>query len=105
MISTLSNHTEQQMVRRAAIALRAGHTVEIIKAALKEAVLAQKLSLRYIDLILFEWKKKKITSIAQVQQHTDQFRQKTIAPQQQKPAADQTSKSNTGFYNWLDERE
>ena len=37
-----------------------GHTVEIIKAALKEAVLAQKLSLRYIDRILFEWKKKRV---------------------------------------------
>ena len=29
-----------------------GHTVEIIRAALKEAVLAQKISLRYIDRIL-----------------------------------------------------
>ena len=29
-----------------------GHSVEIIRAALKEAVLAQKLSLRYIDRIL-----------------------------------------------------
>lgn len=81
------------------------HSPEIIKEAIKEAVLAGKTSLRYIDRILFEWKKKKITSIAQVQQHTDQFRQKTIAPQPQKPAADQTSKPNTGFYNWLDERE
>src|SRR5690606_25528032 len=36
------------------------HTPELIKAALKESVLAGKVSLRYIDRILFEWKKKNI---------------------------------------------
>ena len=40
-----------------------GHSVEIIRAALKEAVLAEKLSLRYIDRILFEWKKKNVKTI------------------------------------------
>ena len=35
-----------------------GHTVEIIRAALKEAVLAQKLSLRYIDRIFLNGRRK-----------------------------------------------
>ena len=35
-----------------------GHSVEIIRAALKEAVLAQKISLRYIDRILLNGKRK-----------------------------------------------
>ena len=34
------------------------HSSALIRLALKEAVLSQKLSLRYIDRILFEWKKK-----------------------------------------------
>ncbi|MER2072266.1 MAG: DnaD domain protein, partial [Psychrobacillus sp.] len=34
------------------------HSASLIRLALKEAVLSQKLSLRYIDRILFEWKKK-----------------------------------------------
>lgn len=75
------------------------HTPAIIKAALKEAVLAGKVSLRYIDRILFEWKKKNITSIKQIEQHSEQFRTRNVQPTQ--PAAP----ANTGmFYNWLDEK-
>ena len=50
-----------------------GHPVEIIRAALKEAVLAQKLSLRYIDRILFEWKKKNVKTLADVERQTKSF--------------------------------
>ncbi|MFY3792893.1 DnaD domain protein [Ureibacillus sp. MALMAid1270] len=79
------------------------HTPELIKAALKEAVLAGKVSLRYIDRILFEWKKKNITSLKQVEQHTQQFHSKTTIAttktNQEQPAP------KVPFYNWLDERE
>ncbi|WP_232787028.1 DnaD domain protein [Planococcus sp. MB-3u-03] len=34
-----------------------GHTPEVIRMALKEAVIAQKISLRYVDRILFEGRK------------------------------------------------
>ncbi|GAA3327383.1 hypothetical protein GCM10020331_067100 [Ectobacillus funiculus] len=34
------------------------HTPVIIQTALREAVLSGKLNFRYIDRILFEWKKK-----------------------------------------------
>ena len=51
-----------------------GHSVEIIRAALKEAVLAEKMSLRYIDRILFEWKKKNVKTLAQVENQAKKFR-------------------------------
>ncbi len=78
-----------------------GHTPAIIKAALKEAVLAGKISLRYIDRILFEWKKKNITSPKQIEQHSEQFRARQIKPVQ---SVAPTTTSGM-FYNWLDERE
>lgn len=58
------------------------HSPELIRAALKEAVLAGKLSLRYIDRILFEWKKKNFTTVKQVEQHAEQFRKRTITQPQ-----------------------
>lgn len=79
-----------------------GHTVEIIKAALKEAVLAQKLSLRYIDRILFEWKKKRVKTLNDVEKQTKSFRTSMIRPVH-------SNKENfvkkVPFYNWLEERE
>lgn len=79
------------------------HSPAIIKAALKEAVLAGKLSLRYIDRILFEWKKKNITSVKQIEQHTEQFRSRqAVQPTQQ---IERESAQNGLFYNWLEERE
>ncbi|MEK4229056.1 DnaD domain-containing protein [Solibacillus sp. FSL H8-0538] len=82
------------------------HSVEIIKAALKEAVLAGKVSLRYIDRILFEWKKKNITSIKQIEQHTEQFRQRsTVTHQPQQPPVQDIATKKVSFYNWLEERE
>lgn len=79
-----------------------GHSPDIIKAALREAVLAGKVSLRYIDRILFEWKKKNITSIKQVEQQAENFRQHTMKPVTPNV---QTPAPNKIFYNWLEERE
>ncbi|MDV6377703.1 DnaD domain-containing protein [Sporosarcina sp. GW1-11] len=79
-----------------------GHTPEIIRAALKEAVLAQKMSLRYIDRILFEWKKKNVKSMRDVEKQTRAFRPVVAATAEQprNPAIKQVP-----FYNWLEERE
>ncbi len=49
------------------------HDPTIIKAALREAVLSGKLNFRYIDRILFEWKKNGIKTIEQAQQHAKSF--------------------------------
>lgn len=80
------------------------HSPSIIKAALKEAVLAGKLSLRYIDRILFEWKKKNITSLKQVEQHSQAFHGNIRTVQNEKLKADENTQK-VSFYNWLDERE
>ena len=83
-----------------------GHKPEIIKAAVREAVLAGKVSLRYIDRILFEWKKKNITSLKQVEKQSEQYRSHTMKPQQQAKSADEfVSTPQKIFYNWLEERE
>ena len=78
-----------------------GHTAQIITAALKEAVLAQKLSLRYIDRILFEWKKKNVKTLADVENQTKTFRTAIIRPMQK----EQKTVKKVPFYNWLEERE
>lgn len=79
-----------------------GHSVEIIRAALKEAVLAEKMSLRYIDRILFEWKKKNVKTLAQVESASKKFRSVGNRPVQQDRL--ETVK-RVPFYNWLEERD
>lgn len=78
------------------------HSASLIRLALKEAVLSQKLSLRYIDRILFEWKKKNIKTVEAAENQTAQFRQHIPA---QKSAEPQSSSAKVPFYNWLEERE
>lgn len=80
------------------------HSPQIIKEALKEAVLAGKLSFRYIDRILFEWKKKNIRTIQQVEKQREHFVKQTtnIVPTKQVP---KDNPNKVPFYNWLDERE
>lgn len=84
------------------------HSPEIIKAALREAVLADKVNLRYIDRILIEWKKKNIKTLAQIEKHSEQYRKNTMV----QPPAHQVKQQQTNeqtkkvsFYNWLEERE
>lgn len=76
-----------------------GHTPAIIRMALKEAVISQKISLRYVDRILFEWKKKNIKTTNEVSRHATSFREKNV---QLQPAAATTKKVQ--FYNWLEDR-
>lgn len=76
-----------------------GHTPAIIRMALKEAVISQKISLRYVDRILFEWKKKNIKTSSEVTKHASSFREKNI---QLQPATSNTKKVQ--FYNWLEDR-
>lgn len=89
------------------------HSPQIIKAALREAVLSEKVSIRYIDRILSTWKKKNITTVEQVEKHSESYRRHTMQGQvkasgqavaQGEDSNQQTTK-NTIFYNWLDERE
>lgn len=50
------------------------HDAQLIKHALKEAVLSGKLSFRYIDRILFEWKKNGLKTVEQAKIHSQKFR-------------------------------
>jgi len=79
-----------------------GHSVEIIRAALKEAVLADKVSLRYIDRILFEWKKKKVKTLSDVERQTKKFRTVGMRNVQENNAV---KVKHVPFYNWLEERD
>jgi DNA replication protein len=74
------------------------HDAIIIKAALKEAVISGKLNFRYIDRILFEWKKNGIKTIEQAKSYGLKFRQKT----RQNPNVQKQSTESTPIYNWLE---
>lgn len=75
------------------------HSSDIILYALKEAVFSNKLSFRYIDSILFEWKQKGIKNLDQVREHIKKFRKSKALSSSGKAA------SNPDFepYNWLEE--
>lgn len=84
------------------------HTPQIIKAALREAVLSEKVSIRYIDRILSTWKKKNITTVEQVEKHSESYRRHTMQVKPSSVTQEQNENpqaKNPIFYNWLDERE
>lgn len=76
------------------------HDPVIIKAALREAVMSGKLNFRYIDRILFEWKKNGIKTIEQAKIHGRKFRQKQT---QKVPPRDESHQTSVPFYNWLEQ--
>ncbi|MFH7819406.1 DnaD domain-containing protein [Neobacillus thermocopriae] len=76
------------------------HDPIIIKAALREAVMSGKLNFRYIDRILFEWKKNGIKTIEQAKNHGRKFRQKQI---QKTMTKEEIHQSSVPFYNWLEQ--
>lgn len=47
---------------------------ELIRFALKESVFAGKLHFRYIDRILLEWSRNRVTSVEEARLHTQKFR-------------------------------
>ncbi|MFX3633440.1 MAG: DnaD domain protein [Candidatus Pristimantibacillus sp.] len=47
---------------------------ELIRFALKEAVFAGKLSFRYIDRILIEWSRNRVTNVDEARAHSQKFR-------------------------------
>ena len=83
------------------------HSPALIKEALKEAVFAGKLSIRYIDRILLEWKKKNIMTPQAAQKQSEQFREKQTfnRPPARTMQQDMQSANKVPFYNWLEERE
>ena len=84
------------------------HTPEVIRKALMEAVLSQKLSLRYIDRILFEWKKNHVKTIEDAEKHSKNFRKNTVKTTKDYQALKESDikkpNNNIPFYNWLDQQ-
>lgn len=79
------------------------HDPTIIKAALREAVISGKLNFRYIDRILFEWKKNGIKTLNQANEYGKKFRKSNIPSKQQNQVPmNKTNKNTVPFYNWLD---
>jgi DNA replication protein len=74
------------------------HDTDIIKAALKEAVISGKLNFRYIDRILFDWKRNGIKTVEQAKSYGLKFRQKgRVSPNQPKQSTEAVP-----IYNWLE---
>jgi DNA replication protein len=75
------------------------HDPAVIKAALREAVISGKLNFRYIDRILFDWKKNGIKTKEQAREQAQKFRtyQKRERKQESSPV------KNAPFYNWLEQ--
>ncbi|MFC4617772.1 DnaD domain-containing protein [Camelliibacillus cellulosilyticus] len=77
------------------------HTPELIKGALREAVISGKLNFRYIDRILFDWKKNGIKTLEQAKAHGEKIRGRM---QVNGERSDQSRKKPLKFpmYNWLE---
>lgn len=79
------------------------HEPVIIKAALREAVISGKLNFRYIDRILFEWKKNGVKTIEQAKSYGRKFRMHQTNVR--RPNNEETSQKSEDvhFYNWLEQ--
>lgn len=76
------------------------HDPELIKAALRESVISGKINFRYIDRILFEWKKNGIRTAEQAKAQGQKFR---MHQRKEKKTESQTAKREVPFYNWLEQ--
>ncbi|KEO80863.1 DnaD domain-containing protein [Tumebacillus flagellatus] len=58
------------------------HREDLVREALREAVLSGKFNFKYIDRILFEWQKINIRTLQELQVHREQFRNRTPGSRQ-----------------------
>ncbi|MBP3950631.1 DnaD domain-containing protein [Bacillus suaedae] len=76
------------------------HSPTLIIAALRESVVSGKLNFRYIDRILFEWKRNNVQTLEQARAHGEKFRKYNQPARQEKSRA--RVESAPGF-QWLDQ--
>ncbi|MFC0559923.1 DnaD domain-containing protein [Halalkalibacter alkalisediminis] len=76
------------------------HSSELILAALREAVVSAKLNFRYIDRILFEWKRNGIRTLDQAKAQGEKFRKYN---QQPKPEPKRVRAESYPTFSWLDQ--
>lgn len=79
------------------------HDPHIIKAALRESVMSGKLNFRYIDRILFEWKKNGIKTIEQAKSYGKKFRQNQAQQRNKRDDSSSQTTKSVPFYNWLEQ--
>ncbi|MCM3730461.1 DnaD domain-containing protein [Fictibacillus nanhaiensis] len=75
---------------------------ELILTALKESVLSGKLNFRYIDRILFEWKKNGIRSPEAAKMYGEKFRVRQLQKSGQHDVPRKDSGLKRPAYNWLE---
>ncbi|KMK76702.1 DnaD domain-containing protein [Alkalihalobacillus pseudalcaliphilus] len=77
-----------------------GHKTELIIAALREAVVSGKLNFRYIDRILFEWKRNGVQTLQQAKAYGEKFRKH----QTKTKSTDQERLKSNAYpsFNWLE---
>jgi DNA replication protein len=78
------------------------HPALLIQAALKEGVLSGKMNFRYIDRILFEWKKNGIQTVEQAREYGEKFR-KYQSRTKSNTETEPKKKVTYPFYNWLEQ--
>ncbi|MCR6110696.1 DnaD domain-containing protein [Bacillus sp. A301a_S52] len=78
-----------------------GHEPFIIEAALRESVASSKLNFRYIDRILFDWKKNGVKTIEQAKSHGENIRNHQSNRQFSRSSETKREKKHPG-YNWLE---
>ncbi|WP_017727987.1 DnaD domain-containing protein [Halalkalibacterium ligniniphilum] len=76
------------------------HSPELIRAALREAVVSGKLNFRYIDRILFEWKRNGIKTLDQAKAYGEKFRAHQL---RRKPEQERAKAESFPSYNWLEQ--
>lgn len=75
------------------------HHPDLIKGALRESVISGKINFRYIDRILFEWKKNGIKTVEQAKAQSQKFR----SHQKREKKPDNQPVKDVPFYNWLEQ--
>lgn len=77
---------------------------ELIRLALKEAVLNQAMSLNYIEKILLNWESRNITTPQQVEGERERRRRQQLQKEaQRQPEAKSSNKPKVTLHNWLEE--
>ncbi|ADH99598.1 DnaD domain-containing protein [Salisediminibacterium selenitireducens] len=77
------------------------HHPDLIEAALKEAVVSARINFRYIDRILYDWKKKGIQSIEQAREQGQKVRSAQRSRQTVTSAEQQRKPAQHPGYDWL----
>ncbi|MBC1482401.1 DnaD domain-containing protein [Listeria sp. FSL L7-1485] len=77
---------------------------ELIKEALKEAVISQKLNFRYIDRILLNWTKQGVKTVEDAKRVAEEFHQNGKTTQTIKKEEVKKSAGSIPLYDWLEKR-